>query len=126
MVGIVEVYGRIRIQRKGIQGRGLSAGLRQVGQGWGRCEWPPMEDGGTRALGKEGGHREHKEPGGVGLGAGAGISQEEMGRDRKNWVLAERGPRLGEASVGPFWASYARSSLKAWDMGENPFVSMSP
>lgn len=35
--------------------------------------------------GKEGGHRAHKEHGGLELGARAGISQEEMGRDGKNW-----------------------------------------
>lgn len=35
VVGILEVYGGIRVKRKQIQGRGLSAGLSQVGQGLG-------------------------------------------------------------------------------------------
>lgn len=35
------------------------------------------------------------EPGGVGMGTWAGISQEEMSRDGKNWGLPERVPGLG-------------------------------
>lgn len=40
------------------------------------------------------------EPGGVGMGTWAGISQEEMSRDGKNWGLPERCPRVGGASAG--------------------------
>lgn len=61
----------------------------------------------------------------MGLGALAGISQ-EMGRDGQNWGLAERvGPRTGGGQCGPLLGLLC-SSWKAWDMGENLLISMSP
>lgn len=72
----------IRVQRKQIQGRGLSAGLSQGGQVLGlvravSCRiWRDQDFGGLRGP---------EELGGVGMGAQAGISQEgKMGRDGKN------------------------------------------
>lgn len=56
------------------------------------------------------------------MGAQAGISQErKMGRDEKNWGLAERSPVLRDAvwavkTKQPLLLGLLCSPLKAWDV----------